>query len=391
MFETVFTCAPGELIHCFAATNGYIFLITSSLANTYEAKLCYANYERNKSLTRSNYPLHISRTSLKCEETDFVVRSIQIVSVPLVRKNVPLETKFHLVINTGDGIQVCSLEEIIANRPTGKINKWSHGNVHDSIQCSYSQGYKDGSIMTTYSTISGTFLCIKFDVASGCFQVLPSSNQITVCQDTIMDRVNSIAGLRNTAINYPRPSDEKLWTTLSNREAMVFSSFDNNFYSIIDGKLEIQSYYNIGEDAANNTLTWADFAIVKQYTTSSLRFFVANISNVGCLLYKRSNRGNWDLVKVLRRETGGLEKTSLVDCLIQLDSSHPNRFFVFSGSENGKLYRWEYDYKDDSIVDSNTYDTENTGLIHSISVVGSKKVFFLSNDNKSIKYLQLYY
>lgn len=391
MISNVYICEHDSLIHCFTATKRYLFFVSSSLANTHKVSLFYLNHERNQGAIKSEYPIKVSRTSSKVGDTNYVVRALQIVSVPLIKKNAPLETKFFLVINTGDGIQICSLENIVANNKVEEVNKWSHSRRQDFIHCSYSQGHKDGSIVTTYSTVSGSIVQFVFDVISNSFHELKITNELLGCQERIMDRINNISGLRNFAINCTAPSEEKLWITLSHKEGMAFSCFDNSFYAIVDKKLEFQNFYNTNAEnaAEENVLTWVDFAIVKQYSSSSLRFYVVNITNLGCALYKRSNRGHWDMVKLLPRDFDQEEKASCVDCMIQLNPASPNQLSIFSGSENGKLYQWDYNFRDDLILNSKAFDTGDLGVVHALDMVGFKKLFFLNKNNTAIHYLQL--
>lgn len=394
MAEQVYQCEPTRFIHCYAATHRYIFIVESSLENSYRADLLYINYADSTSVNKSSYPINLSRTSVTApsEGSLPIVRSLQIVSVPLIKKNAALETMYYLIVNTGDGIQICTLEDIIANHQTHEVTKWSHGKIQDCIVSLYAQGYKDGSIMMTYCTYSGSIVQCKFNTSTGTFNSLELAKYLENCQDKMMDRINNISGLRNFGQNYPSPSQEKLWTSISSKKAMVFSCLDNNIYTVVDGNLEFQPYYNLDENMDNSEqlLTWADFAIVKQYSSSSLSYYALNITNLGCVLYKRSNRGQWDMIRVLRREHETPERSPLVDCLIQLHNDNPNEFFILSGSECGKLYQWRYNFRDDSIVDLSTSVGGNKSIVHSLSVAGRDKVFFLDDNNTIIKYIYLY-
>ncbi|CDH12741.1 uncharacterized protein ZBAI_04527 [Zygosaccharomyces bailii ISA1307] len=374
MLSQIYQCATDRFIHCYTATKTTIFIVESTHAEPWKVQLLCL---RHGKITSLQYPIHVRRSDTE-EGSISKVKKLSIVSVPHVDTAIGLELRFYLVVHMSDGIQICPVSELVKDNSI-KIHKWIHTNSKDIITSCYAQGTKDERILVTYSTLTGQLVQLAFNVQSGTFTRLPLPRALSNAQDTFMDHLNNIAGLRDE--NYPTDVQEQLWKCNSD---LALSCLDNTLYAVIDGKLEYQPIYELQDE---NMCIWADLAVAKRYTNSSLRFFVANITNVGCILYKRSTRGHWELVQKLQRTITKKESSPLVDCFIMLlQRRHTLR--VISGSEDGKLYLWDYDYFDDTIVCSKMLNVAQD-IVHSISLVGDK-LLFLNRSNSSIAHVLLH-
>lgn len=405
--EHLYHCADGNFIHCYHLTSKYLFVVESPIENPQAVVVKYCNIPNKYNMKNLTYPILLSISNIENRDSGFssTVRSLNIVNVPTLLRG-KLEIVYFMVINTNDGVQICSLEELLSNdnelvsEGKKRISKWKHDQHNDSITCIYAQGYKYGSIVVTYGTTLCNIVQFRFDTSKKRFSRIKLPKQLNQTKEQMTDSISSISGIR-LGMNYPTSENESLWSSLSSTEVMSFTNLDNTLYSIIEGKLEKVPFYSDTEEQTENqeqTVIWGDFAVTKKYSTSSTMYFVVNIINLGCILYKRSNRGQWDKLNTFKRDIKTPEVIFPLDCYVFL-RQHSNELIILSGSESGKLYRWSYNYRDEYVSDSEIYEVNNldidseelsmVSIIHSLSVLADEKVYFLSENNTSIGYINI--
>ncbi|CCC66754.1 hypothetical protein NCAS_0A01960 [Naumovozyma castellii] len=420
---TVIGCYKTEsenVIHAYTTTSKYAILAESEMRNPMKIKLFYILHEHDGHKREFQYPIYIKlRNELMKRHTFPSVRHLEVIRTPIIsiKRNKLLNVAYHLVIGTIDGIMITTLENFISTDQE-PLTVWKHDNMNDVINCVYCQSHKNGTIEIVMGTVLGKIIDISFNVRHGKFTKMNETRNSSVlqkCQQLMNDSIISVNGLRdvNDGANFKTSKDDELWVRNSITEALVFGCFDNYLYGIIDGKVENQCCYenvnNISNlasspsdmnqerlgslETSNNMsdhiLTDVDFVIAKQYSSSSLRFYVANVTNIGCILYRRTNRGEWDKLRVFKRYTHS-EKSPQVNCRLQLLPTS-NELQIFSGSEDGKLFQWRYDYINDTVISKIVSINNQATTVHSLSFQGPNKLFFVErySDKSSLGYFDL--
>ncbi|CCE65266.1 hypothetical protein TPHA_0K01330 [Tetrapisispora phaffii CBS 4417] len=404
-----YQCNKNYFIHCYCVTDNYVFLVESPFSNNFNCKLKYFHKEDiNKNVLNLQLTRNKASVTFPNEgRNSTVIKSIHLVNVPNLKKG-NLEICHFLIINKGNAIQICSLDELILSvAETGvtsdTFQQWEITNVNVSITSIYAQGYKDNTIIVTYCTTMSDIVQFRYDIHKKHFQKIKLSIPLSNIKDQIMDSIINISGIQ-LGINYPSIENESLWSTLSSSQIMTISSADNTIYVIVNDKLEKLpiKYYTEGVnfDNSNNNdihdgqLVWSDVVVVKKYTKVTKVYVVANVTNIGVILFKRSKDGFWDKVctfkkrnAITEREKEEFESNALIDCKIYLRQDL-NVITVLSGSESNHLYRWDYNYIDETIIDHQIYeidhlindDEDNGGIpsspVYCISANCKKQIFF---------------
>lgn len=178
-----------------------------------------------------------------------------------------------------------------------------------------------------------------------------------------------------------------------------FASFDNFLYFHIEDQLERQTcslpWLNDEDEDCDETLdqivTSVDIVTIDKYSNSQIVYALCNITNLGCILFKRSIRGDWEFMKSFRKNIvpGYNETSPLLDCKIIQDPININRFVIVSGSECGDLHIWKYDIKENEIIGNgkvvSVCKEENDTLVYNLVInKESNQLFFLNKNNSQL-------
>lgn len=356
----------GRIIPTYTTSLGSNFLFFAELTSNEPLKctLKFKNQQKNEKCRELSYRIKIP------SHGDRVLSQLQLIEVPSIIHN-RVSRDPVLVINTGDGIQIVQVEDLfLAGNPDRNQkdenlqDKWTLRSRKDCITSFHASPMNDGSIVVTYSTKSGEVTTFTYKRKLGKFYL--TENRRDFADDTL----NNVTSGRRVLSKW----EEQVGLP----DELSFSCFDDCIYSlsINGGKLEKQSVLGM-TGAEPCILTCVDFVVAKKYTTTSLKFYCCNISNMGCVLYKRSTRGDWDLCYTFKREITNKEITPLVNCQIVCEEN--SILTIFSGSENGNLYIWRYHYLDELLLDSQTYQVGSPqDVVHDLQVTKSR-VYFIRN------------
>lgn len=289
---------------------------------------------------------------------------IQVVNVTHVTRS-RLENSFVLLVNEGDGLQLIKFENLFKDgctkRATLEPNKWRHTEVGDMITSFFAYNTRGQHLQVVYCTRLGSVKKLSYDITTSTFQ------EIDGIRNATGDILNSCAPCY--ALDFCKSESVEV-------PELLFSCFDNNVY-VYDKKLERIAVADVFDD--NKTLVFAEGVIAKKYSTNALIFYACNITNSGCHLFKKNIMGQWDLVEIFTRDLSVEEKSPLVDCHIYC--SGRTKLTIVSGSENGKLYSWEYDYLDEVIVDTHVLEVgASYDVVHCLQSREDKIYYMLNKD-----------
>ncbi|AET38152.1 uncharacterized protein Ecym_2420 [Eremothecium cymbalariae DBVPG len=341
-------------------TSKYIIFAELSISGPVKSSLKLHIVEKEKTLK-----FEISLNIGLYDEVDYsVLNHFEIIDAPILSKN-KIEKKSVLVINTGNGIQIISLEQLFGFRDTeSEVQKWYLDQNADRIMSFVSKATSTGFIEIWFCTKLGKILSVRYSLIHENFtshrQLLGSSN----------DTLNYMsAGYRENS-----QWEDKIGPL----KHVAVACFDNNIYWLSNGNIEKQSILQYMDNNEEHTLISVEFAIVKQFSTTSIIYFCGQIMNLGCVLYKRSTRGDWNLVHVFERAASRTECSPLINCQVHFDGN--SILTIVSGSECGKLYVWKYDYKLEMEIGSNCIEVAREhDIIHNIQLLSDSKIYFLCN------------
>ncbi|CAL9728924.1 hypothetical protein MOUN0_F01860 [Monosporozyma unispora] len=183
-----------------------------------------------------------------------------------------------------------------------------------------------------------------------------------------------------------------------------FVSLDNFFYLYINNHLERQTCSlpwlndedNPRDEKFEQIVTSMDTLIINKYSNSKIIFVLCHLTNFGCILFKRSIRGEWEFMKSFRKQniSGCNETSPLLDCKIIPDNNYCNRFIIVSSSECGKLYHWQYDHKANEVIGEGrtviVSAEEENNLIYNFNILKeSNKLIFFSGCSSQIKSISI--
>lgn len=344
----VYQCPEGNFIHSFYATPNHVIIAESPKAFPNKVRLNFVNQCNNKSTNILNINIPLSHTR---DGTISMVRAMKLVG----------DVEQYLVVNTGDGVQLVKFPPETSSK---LIEKWYVNNNNDSVN-SLDAYERKGDIYVTVGTKLGYVISFSFNKSSEVFKIDKSTKY------SVSDSVNSVS---------------------SNATALVFGSYDNFIYALVNKKLEshicLDPDIQVDNLISEQTLTSVDFATIKKYSSSFIMYFTCHVTNLGCILYKRSVRGEWSLVNILRKYPSSDETSPFLNCCIKI-RQELNQLQIFSGSEDGKLYIWKYNYEEDTIVDSKIIQIKDGSLIRNLILTENDRLLFISSNDSQINYIDI--
>ncbi|SCU80663.1 LAMI_0B03312g1_1 [Lachancea mirantina] len=273
-----------------------------------------------------------------------------------------IEHEHFIVLSTHDGIHAVPCTGLFTLADFGEILKpvkWRHLGLHDRINSFWAFNVPGSYLHIVYCTRLGSIVKLSLNVDTCTF------TKISEIRNQVGDSLNTCTPCLPTARE----------TEIIEVPELVFSCFDNKVYILEGNKLEKFTITDLLDD--EKTLISAQGAIAKRYSTRSLRFYVANVTNSGCHLFRRRTGSDWDLVHIFERDFKQTEKCSVIDC--QLVWNGISQLRIISGSENGKIYIWKYDTKREMITDSETLKVASSNdYIHDLKVLNDH-IYFLIN------------
>ncbi|AGO10482.1 AaceriABR030Wp [[Ashbya] aceris (nom. inval.)] len=301
-----------------------------------------------------------------------VLNKLAIIKVPVIRKDKVEKTDI-LVVNAGDGIQLMSLEQLFGlDGDSSIMAKWQLVHGKDRILSFEAKAATNGLIEVWFCTRLGRVMQIKYSLLSNKFH---SYQQLMEVSDD--------------SLNYMATGSEEhgSWeASLGPLKAVAMACFDNSIYWLHDGTLERQSILSF-EHTNNNTLTSVAYVTVKRLTTTYVNYYCGSVTNIGCIMYKRSTRGDWDIVHTFKRPMPKPESSPLLNCALSFDNVC--EITIVSGTECGMLCVWRYDYKAElELAADNIKVGGDDDLVHGVQLLGNNRVYFLCNRSE-LRYVDL--
>lgn len=313
------------------------------------------------------------RTTISESKLDYGLNRLMVVDVPLItlkQTTSKVERVSWIAFNTGDSLSVLCFTDLLTS--DAKVHKWNLDNPRDCITDFDSKGDNNGNIRILYTTKLGNAHYIKFNTIFKKWSSIKS--------------LNSIANDSLTCVSLGYSGLSAKWENrIGNIECAIISGFDNQLrylrqHKSNDFKIESEVVYSTFKD--NNILTSIDYQIVKKRTsTSSIIICCGNITNLGCAIYKRTTSGNWVFLRFLNRIIHKDESISTVNCQIVPGSSE-SEVLIYSGSENGELYYWKFDWKQNAVTAEEVLKVAKDGnVIHHILCIRDS-VYYLVNSER---------
>ena len=98
-------------------------------------------------------------------------------------------------------------------------------------------------------------------------------------------------------------------------------------------------------------------------------------------MYKRSNRGEWVFLAFLDKIIDKEETISTVNCQVVLGLQE-SEVVIYSGSENGKLYEWTFNWKENIIIKEDVHIVGGKeDVIHKLMCINGS-VYYLVNSER---------
>ncbi|AEY95089.1 FABR030Wp [Eremothecium gossypii FDAG1] len=361
--------SEGSVITGYCVTNGLRYVIFAEV--TYaksKGVLKLFSVDNEKTIT-FNKPVEVGT---EAAHDDAVLNKLAIIKVPVIRKNKVEKTDI-VVINAGDGIQLMSLEQLFGlDDGDGVTAKWQLSHGQDRILSFEAKATTNGVIEIWFCTRLGQAMQVKYSVSSDKFhsfqQLMEVSDDSLNCMATGSEEYGS-------------------WEAkLGPLKAVAMACFDNSIYWLHEGTLERQSILSF-EQANNNTLTSVAYVTVKRLTTTYVNYYCGSVTNIGCIMYKRSTRGDWDVVHTFRRPISKPESSPLLNCALHFDNV--SEITIVSGTECGILCVWRYDYKAELELAVNHIKVGGeSDLVHGVQLLGSQRAYFLCNRSE-LRYVDL--
>ncbi|SCU90856.1 LADA_0F06766g1_1 [Lachancea dasiensis] len=341
----------------YCVSPGEQFLVSLEISTIRPAKTFVRVKKLNEERTPTRYELGIQLSSSTIEKNSF---QLQLVQASTVVKG-KAELHHYIIVNTGDAIHLVSLETLFS-ASRRKTFKWAHYLTRDTITSFFAFNVQGSALQVVYGTTLGTLVIFEFNILTESFRKIEektnaAADSFATCEPCLP------SGLDPEAIYIPE---------------LIFASYDNYLYSLEKGIM--QKLPLIESALGGDTLVSGAGVVAKQYTTKSLRYYAVNILNSGCHLFKRGANGNWESVRIFVRNERqeNEEKSPLVNC--QVVSRGRTQVCIITGSEHGKIYFWQYDYRDDTITQTIVLEVAHeVDVVHSLKIANGKTIYYMVN------------
>lgn len=350
-----YQCPEDSFIHCFCATSKHFIIAESPIDHPTKVTLHYISKSdtEKSTLIADDIGISINRN---------VAPRVRIVKNMLIAGSGAIQ----LIVNTSDGVVVYPFGGSQYSKDRMEPSKWLLSNSQDTIESVDIVEETDVSVDLVIGTKLGHVYCVRYESVKNRFSTL---KRYKALDNVATDAVNSVRCAQGD---------------------IALASFDNFVYAWIDGKLESQHISNLPANSlTDHTVTSVDFVRIKKYSSSFLRFYAVNVTNLGCVLYRRSIRGQWEMMQVLPRDVDDEteEVTPLISCTIA-ESPNTNDLTIVSGGESGKLYEWHYRQTTNEVTLERTHSICR-GIVHNIVATDPNTLNCLMNDDTCIGTLHI--
>ncbi|SCU80327.1 LAME_0B02608g1_1 [Lachancea meyersii CBS 8951] len=340
--------------YCVSPGEQFLLCLYVTIDKPSKAFIRVRNLKSDQKIKKYEVPIELS--SLAFHRDSF---GLQLVQVSKAVGGKKIEFEHYIIVNTGDVLHFFTLEQLFS---IGEYvpYKWRHNSSTDTVTSFHAYNVRGPDLQVVYCTKFGAIVKFDFDSNASSFKLVSefkdaASDCISHCEPCTSTHKNK------DAIEIPE---------------LVFSSFDNCIYSL-EGTL--QKFPAVDTLSEQKILVSAVGVVAKQYSKKSLRYYVANVLNGGCHLFKRSANDTWDETRILERDTVLVEKSPLVNCCLTCQSR--TQLQIVSGSESGKIYYWCYDYRDDNILESHVLQVAETqDIVYNLQVVGPSIYYMVNRD-----------
>lgn len=358
-------------IRSYFVTQSSKYVLYTRLCNTKSSKnigeLILYNFKEKKT-TQLDIIIPISESNF-----DFELNYLSIVDVPKIsfkQENAKVTKVSWIAFNTGDSICIISFDDV----STCEIvtHKWFIENARDCITSFNCKADNNGNIRILYSTKLGNLTYAKFNTMFKRWSLIKKFDDFA--SDSLSFVSFGYSGLQ-----------AKWEDRIGDIDNALVSGFDNNLRFLvrqkgIDFRVENETLYSTFK--TNNVLTCADYQIVKSRSpTSFTAICCGNVTNLGCTVYKRSNRGEWVFLAFLDKIIDKEETISTVNCQVVLGLQE-SEVVIYSGSENGKLYEWTFNWKENIIIKEDVHIVGGKeDVIHKLMCINGS-VYYLVNSER---------
>lgn len=308
------------------------------------------------------------------KDLEYFLNTISVIDVPILSKNktvVKVEKSKWIIINADDKLEAIEFSSLFDQNFKAVI--WHLPNPRDCITSFACKADCNGSINILCSTKLGSVYFLKFSVLFGKWYKVQATYELgsdSLTCVSLGDRKYNVefedsVGFINKAV--VSGYDNKI-TLLSKAEA---------------GGYNLESEVIYPDFNEHNVLTSVDFQVFRERTpTSFISHHCGNVTNLGCILFERTSRGEWDLLEYLAKDSKKLESISSVNCKMTSTKGNTNIILIFSGSESGLLYEWDYDVNQKTLLRKKAHRVSSTDdVIHKIEIIDDR-VYYLINSNR---------
>ncbi|SCU81973.1 LAFA_0C08284g1_1 [Lachancea sp. 'fantastica'] len=353
---TLIDIFPDESLVSYCVSPGNVFLLLLYITVERPLRVLLRVKNLKSDLKVTTYEIPIETMSSLVPKNSF---GLQLAQVSKQTKN-KIEFEHYIIVSTGEGLHFFTLAELFS---TDKFRprKWHLGSSADTLTSFNAYNVRGNDLQVVYATKLGSIVRFNFNIESKTFKM------VSDYKDAGTDCITSCQPCEPAHID-----DERIQIP-----ELVFSSFDNYLYSLED---KLQKFpVDLASD--KNVLVSAYGVVAKQYSKKALRYYVANVLNGGCCLFKRSASDTWDRIHVFERETPGVgESSPLINCVVTVQGR--TQLQIASGSESGKIFFWCYNYRDDIVTESHVINVAgDQDIVHSIQILGSSVYYMVNRDS----------
>ncbi|CDO92281.1 unnamed protein product [Kluyveromyces dobzhanskii CBS 2104] len=359
-------------IRSYFVTSSSKYVLYTRLGNCKSSKSCgeivLFNIEEKKT-TVLNVKITIPQSDL-----DFALNFVSLIDAPQILFNQERTkvTKLPwIVLNTGRSITTISFDELF----TDEINshEWHVDNNRDCITSFDCKADNNGNINVFFSTRLGNLYYIKFSTAFKKW--------------CLVKRFDDFANDSLTCVSFGHSGQKNSqWEDrIGDIDNVLLSSLDNHLRFLVRQKgIEYSAENEIlySTFKVDNILTSADYQVVKSRSPKSFTSICCgNVTNLGCTVYKRTNRGEWIFLTFLEKPVDEKETVLTVNCQI-VPGSQESEVVIYSGSENGKLYEWTLNWKEIIVIDKKTHTVGGEGDVISNLMCVNDFIYYLVNSER---------